>query len=63
MSERNVSPAPDYTNVAITMIGVNLMWIFLVIWVFYGVVPVLVLAVLINHGIDRLAAWRGGAGS
>ena len=45
---------PDFFNAAITFAGINLMWIFFVIWVMYGMVPVLVLAVLINHFITRL---------
>ena len=35
------------------------MWIFSVIWALWGLVPVLVLGVLINHFIDRYAAVRG----
>ncbi|KIC12337.1 histidinol phosphate aminotransferase [Leisingera sp. ANG-M1] len=45
---------PDFFTAAITFAGINLMWIFFVIWVMYGLVPVLVLAVLINHFITRL---------
>ncbi len=55
-----LSAAPDYTNAALTMLGVNLMWVFFVIWAIYGLVPVMVLAAAINHGIDRLIARRGG---
>ncbi|UWQ38394.1 histidinol phosphate aminotransferase [Leisingera aquaemixtae] len=45
---------PDFFTAAITFTGINLMWIFFVIWVMYGLVPVLVVAVLINHFITRL---------
>lgn len=45
---------PDLFAAAITFAGINLMWIFFVIWVMYGLVPVLVLAVLVNHFITRL---------
>ena len=45
---------PDLFTAAITFAGINLMWIFFAIWVMYGMVPVLVLAVLINHLITRL---------
>lgn len=55
----NRPPAPDYTAAAITMLGVNLMWIFFVLWVLAGFVPVLLLAILINHGIDRFEALQG----
>lgn len=54
MSERNIKAAPDYTAAAITMLGINLMWIFFVVWVIYGFVPVLILAIVINHLINRL---------
>lgn len=55
---RDRRSAPDYTAAAITMLGVNLMWIFFVAWVLFGFVPVLLLALLINHGIDRFEAVR-----
>lgn len=51
-------PAPDYTSAALTMLGVNMMWIFFVIWIAFGILPVLVIAALINHGITRLQAVR-----
>ncbi len=59
MRDGKVTAAPDYTNAAIVMIGVNLFWIFFVIWVISGLVPVLVLAALINHGIDRISRRTG----
>jgi hypothetical protein len=55
MSEHRLTSAPDYTNAALTMLGVNLMWIFFVIWVVFGLIPVLLLALGLNHGITRLA--------
>jgi hypothetical protein len=61
MSERHISSAPDYTVAALTMMGVNLLWIFFLIWVVYGFAPVVLLALLINHFVDRLAARRGRA--
>ena len=60
MSERKISSAPDYTNAAITMLGVNLMWIFFAIWVLYGFVPVLVLAVRMV-GLDHATIERSWA--
>ncbi|KIC14792.1 hypothetical protein [Leisingera sp. ANG-Vp] len=45
---------PDFFTAAIIFAGINLMWIFFVIWVMYGMVPVVVLAVLVNHFITRL---------
>ena len=51
-------PAPDYTSAALTMLGVNMMWIFFVIWLAYGLLPVLILAALINRWITRLQDVR-----
>jgi hypothetical protein len=48
--------APDYTTAALIMLGVNLMWIFLVIWAYAGFLPVLILAVFLNRAITRLEA-------
>jgi len=55
---RERTAAPNYTDAAITMLGVNLLWIFFVLWVLFGFVPVVILAILINHGIDRLIEIR-----
>ncbi len=57
MSEHRQS-APDYTNAALTMLGVNLFWIFCAIWSLLGFLAVIVLALGLNYGIDRLAALR-----
>ncbi|MBY6135264.1 histidinol phosphate aminotransferase [Leisingera sp. XS_AS12] len=51
---------PDMFAATITFAGINLMWIFFVLWVLYGLVPVLVLAVLINHLITRLEIRLNG---
>ncbi len=59
MSEHQVTAAPDYTKAAVTMLGVNLLWIFFALWVIFGFVPVLVLAVLINHGVTLLSDRLG----
>ncbi|MGR3759906.1 histidinol phosphate aminotransferase [Roseobacteraceae bacterium NS-SX3] len=50
---------PDLFTAALTFAGVNLMWVFFVIWMLYGLVPVLLLALLINHFIARLEARLG----
>ena len=36
MRERNIKAAPNYTVPALIMAGVNLMWIFVVIWAAFG---------------------------
>ncbi|MEO9778112.1 MAG: hypothetical protein ABJH07_04650 [Sedimentitalea sp.] len=58
MSEHRISAAPDYTNAALTMLGVNLFCAFLAIWALYGLLPVLLVSGVLNHAIDRLRARR-----
>lgn len=59
MRERNIKAAPNYTVPALIMAGVNLMWIFVVIWAAFGLGSALVLAAALNHAISRLASHRG----
>lgn len=49
-----VPAAPDYTNAALVMLGVNLLWIFFAIWATTGLLPVLLVAAFLNHLITRL---------
>ncbi|MFA3917522.1 hypothetical protein [Ruegeria hyattellae] len=58
MDDHRIPRAPDYTLAALIMGGINLTWIFIVIWALYGLVSVLVLAALLNHAISRLRDWR-----
>lgn len=51
-------PTPDYTNAALTMLGVNLFWVLCAIWSLLGFTVVILVALGLNHGIDRLAALR-----
>ncbi|PIE13192.1 MAG: hypothetical protein CSA70_06365 [Rhodobacterales bacterium] len=48
--------APNYANAILIMGLINLLWIFTVIWALYGLPVVLVLAVVLNAGIDCIAA-------
>ena len=59
MDDRRIREAPDYTNAAINMLGVNLLWIFFVVWMLWGFIPVLLIALAINHFVERVAARRG----
>ncbi len=43
--------APNYTNACIVMFGVNIMWIFTVIWAIWGLVFVIALGALINRAM------------
>ena len=58
MRDRQISPAPNYTNAALTMLGVNLMWMFLALWALFGLIPVLLIAFAINRLITLLEARR-----
>jgi len=44
----------NYTTPALIGLGVNLIWIFAVIWIQVGIGGVLVLAALLNHLITRI---------
>lgn len=57
-SDHRPSSAPDYTTAALIMLGVNLFWIFCAVWSLLGLFAVVVLAVTLNFGIDRLADMR-----
>lgn len=58
MREREITSAPDYTSAALTMLAVNLTWIFFVLWILAGFVPVLLLAAFLNHLVNRFAMRR-----
>lgn len=48
-------PEPiDLFAAALSFIGLNLMWIFFAGWMLFGMIPVLLLALVLNHLIDRL---------
>jgi len=59
MDDRQVREAPDYTNAAINMLGINLLWIFFVTWMLWGFVPVLMLAIAVNLFVEHVADRRG----
>lgn len=59
MNESHRTAAPDYTNAALTMAAVNVIWVFCVLWAVFGFVPVVLLAVLLNYGISVLDRRRG----
>lgn len=60
MNQRKVGTAPDYTTAALIMMGVNLTWIFFAIWAAWGLVPVLLLGLVLNHAITRFEECRRG---
>lgn len=50
--------APDYTTAALVMGLINLLWVLMVIWVFYGLPGVLIAGVVLNALIGRLDRHR-----
>ncbi len=54
MRDQDRPAAPNYTNACIVMFGVNIAWIFMVIWAIWGLVVVMVLGAAINHLMTRL---------
>lgn len=53
---RGVLPeAPNYTNAALVMALVNLLWIFAVIWAVFGMPVVLAFGYVLDRLIARLA--------
>ena len=60
MHGHKISAAPDYTNAALVSFAINLAWIVFAIWAAFGLVPVLLLAMMLNHLISRLQARRRG---
>lgn len=46
--------APNYTTACIVMFGVNIAWIFLVVWAIWGLVIVALMGGAINHVMTRM---------
>ena len=58
MRGRPHNKAPDYTDAALVMGGVNLIWIFMLLWAVVGFWSVLVAGAVLNALITRLALRR-----
>jgi hypothetical protein len=54
MMSRPVQPVQDYTTTCLVMAFVNLLWVFVLVFLLWGLPAVMVLAVILNAGIDRL---------
>jgi len=52
--------APDYTNAALIMFGVNMVWILILIWGVWGLIPALGVAWAVNRGISWIDQRRNG---
>ena len=55
MRRGNLPSAPNYTNAALVMGLVNLLWIFMAIWAVFGFPIVLVTGFVLERGIARLS--------
>ena len=58
MQRGTLAKAPNYTNAALVMGLVNLLWVFGVLWAVFGLHAVLVAGLGLNWGIARLARRR-----
>ncbi len=58
MQQQHPGSAPNYTNAALVMGFINLLWIFGLIWGLFGLPVVMALGWLLNRGIDWLAARK-----
>ncbi|EEX16307.1 MAG: histidinol phosphate aminotransferase [Salipiger thiooxidans] len=54
MDDQTRQPAPDYTSSALFFIFINMLWIFGVIWVHWGLGAVAIAGVGVNHLITML---------
>ncbi len=52
-SEQQQEPI-DLFAAALSFVGLNLIWVFFAGWMLFGMVPVLIFALFLNHLIDRL---------
>mgnify|MGYP006889529775 CR=1 FL=1 len=58
MNSKYPGRVEDYTTANLVLIFVNMLWIFGAIWATWGILPVIVLAVALNHMITRLEILR-----
>jgi len=58
MRDRHPGRVEDYTVMCLWMGFINLLWIMAAIWVSFGLLPVLVLALALNHAITHLGVRR-----
>lgn len=51
--------APNFTNAAVVMFGVNITWIFVILWAVWGLIAVAATGWAINHAINFIEKRRG----
>lgn len=60
---RPIDTVQDYSTTCLVMAFVNLMWFFGLIYALWGLPAVMLVAVVINMGIDRLGHHRAQGSS
>ncbi|KIN60325.1 hypothetical protein Z945_1295 [Sulfitobacter noctilucae] len=50
--------APNYTQACVVMFGVNLAWVFIMIWAIWGILAVAVTGWVLNQIITRIGLAR-----
>ncbi len=58
MPSNHPKPVENYMTANMVLIFVNMLWIFVALWSYWGLGPVLIIAALINHLITRLDVLR-----
>jgi hypothetical protein len=52
------SPAPNFTQACIVMFGINITWIFVMIWAIWGLLGVAVTGWVVNQIINQIERLR-----
>lgn len=58
MANHHPKPVENYMTANLVLIFVNLLWVFVALWTFWGFFPVLLIAVVLNHLITRIDIAR-----
>lgn len=61
MNNKHPGRVEDYTTANLVLIFVNMLWIFGVIWSTWGLAPVILVALVLNHLITRLQILKAQA--
>lgn len=61
MRDNNTKSAPNFTTACIVMFGVNLSWVFLLLWAVWGLIAVAALSWVLNRWIRWLEFRRSHA--
>lgn len=57
MDNKPVGSAPNYTSACVVMFGVNITWVLVLIWAIWGLVAAVLLAIGVNHLMERARVW------